>query len=239
VVRGGGDDPPGQRPIRMGKDDPVAVEVEDPHAPARAHDADQLRDRPFPPRQVRKRRNGQDHVDAPPGKGSACPSPTPSSTEPATRSRSSSSAATASRPGLGSSPTTRPSGPTSRATARVTAPLPQPTSTTRVPAAGQHPSDRGRAHHCQHGGEDGSVGKLGQVGPAGLARQVVHPGDPWDGEHGQRQQRPRRHTRPPVRPSESGGTGHWHRRCCPPRTTGTGILPASRITCQRGRPASR
>ena len=45
VVRRSGDDPPRQRPIRMGEDNPVPVEVDDPDAPARAGDTCQLRTR--------------------------------------------------------------------------------------------------------------------------------------------------------------------------------------------------
>ena len=47
VVGGGGDDPAGQRPVGVGEDDAVAVEVDDADAAAGARDADQLRDRPL------------------------------------------------------------------------------------------------------------------------------------------------------------------------------------------------
>jgi hypothetical protein len=55
VVGGGADDPAGQRPVRMGEDDAVPVQVEDPDAPAGARDADQLRDRLLRLGQVRQR----------------------------------------------------------------------------------------------------------------------------------------------------------------------------------------
>jgi hypothetical protein len=53
----------------MGEDDPVPVQVEDPHAPAGARDADQLGDRLLRLGQVRQRGDRQDHVEGAVGEG--------------------------------------------------------------------------------------------------------------------------------------------------------------------------